>query len=67
MSNEWNEIDNIKVDRKNDMLMQAFEYAWQNNVDTVEMQIEFEKGLAINCKVTFEMPEIEEQESEDKK
>ena len=64
MSNEWDEIDNIKVDRKNDMLMQAFEYAWQNNVDTVEMQIEFKKGLAINCKVTFEMPEIEEQTGE---
>jgi hypothetical protein len=57
MSNTWDEIDNIKVDAKNDMLMQAFEYCYQHNIDTVEMQIEFNNGKAIMATITFSKPE----------
>ena len=54
---EWDEIENIKVDAKNDMLMQAFEYAYQNKVNTVELEIEFKKGFAIKATVTFDEPD----------
>ena len=56
---EWDEIDHLKVNAKNDMLMQAFEYAYRNKVDTVEMEIEFNKGLAIKATVTFDLPDSE--------
>lgn len=66
MSNGWDEVDNIKVDAKNDILMQAFEYAYQHKVDTVELEVEFTTGQAIKAKVTFELPDLEkDEENED--
>ena len=56
---EWDEISNIKVNAKNDILMQAFEYAYRNKVETVEMEIEFDNGKAIKAKVTFDLPDSE--------
>lgn len=57
MSHTWDEINNIKADAKNDMLMQAFKYCYQHNVDTVEMQINFSNGKAIMATITFSAPE----------
>ena len=62
--NDWDEINTLKVDAKNDMLMQAFEYAYHNKVDTVEMEIEFENGMAINAKVTFDISESMKKQGE---
>ena len=59
MDELWDEIDNITVDAKNDMLMQALIYAHEHKIDTVEMQIEFKDKTAINAKVTFSMPDNE--------
>ena len=61
MENPWDEVDNIKVDAKNDILMQAFEYAYQHNTDTVEMEVDFKNGKAIKATVTFSMPDDEEE------
>ena len=50
---KWDEIDNIKVDVNNDMLIQAFEYSCQHNIDTVEMKLEFNDGNEIMATITF--------------
>lgn len=57
MSEEWSEIKDIKPNLKNDMLLNAFCYAVKNNVDTVEMEAEFNNGQKVKAKITFELPE----------
>lgn len=57
MSEEWSEIKDIKPNLKNDMLLNAFCYAVKNNVDTVELEAEFNNGQKVKAKITFELPE----------
>ena len=54
---EWDETRDIHPDPKNDMLLNAFFYAVENQVDTVELEVEFTKGQKILAKITFEKPE----------
>jgi hypothetical protein len=57
---EWAEIKDIKPDTKNDMLLNAFIYAVKNNVDTVELEAEFNNGQKVVANITFKIPKEEE-------
>ena len=54
MENNWDEIKNIKMG-KTDVLMEAFKYAVEHDVDTVEMELTLNTDDVIKATITFDV------------
>ena len=62
--NKWDEEEKVKVG-KEDLLIQALEYAIKNGVDTVEMQVTFHNNQAFIAEITFRPVDGKDEENED--
>lgn len=54
MDNNWDEIKNIKMG-KTDVLMEAFKYAVDHGVDTVELELTLNTNDIIKATITFDI------------